>query len=374
MLIGFTIIMILIGTALSLSIYTLYAPFIKQLADIKWYNIAYYGAYWSMERAVLTLRYRWPWFEWSGWWRWTTSFGPKSDAKTEDFSFLTINNNGTNRSIRSKTLRIPQPSDTDVNRLFAQESKGRNSLATNTRIQIPLSLDNETDPDNFYRVPLTNFTRFWWNNLNVSLRLNPTLYARYPNPTLRTSESLYGVYPDDELIARTMDWFTNSTYFRIFKHDGMIYYGDNPSKSPNDMAIRESLLNARYPVGANSGASLIFGSNFQPLIDTLSTDVWQQNVSSAESSTLSGKTFSDLFADTSIKDLNLSLAGIALPVSAWWDIYPFVEYMIDWGWENLADVYYTIETHGYVGEYNVTMIYKKPVNDTNIAWDFTVFF
>jgi hypothetical protein len=202
------------------------------------------------------------------------------------------------------------------------------------------------------------------------------LFSWYSNPSLRTNESLYGIYPDDELISWTMDGYLQNDYFKIFKHDGMVYYGElSWSKSPNDMAIRESMLNERFPVNASdTGPSLEFADNFQPLISTTVTDIWLHNVSSIRADELSWLQFRDIFANPTIRDLNFTMAWIVMPVSAWGDVYPFVEYMIDGKGNTLADVYYTIQTEWYVGNYKVTMMYKKPVSDSSIAWDFTVFF
>jgi hypothetical protein len=58
MLLIFIFIVIIVGVALVMSIYSLFLPFINSLGEIKMYNIAYYGAVSSLERAMLTLKYR----------------------------------------------------------------------------------------------------------------------------------------------------------------------------------------------------------------------------------------------------------------------------------------------------------------------------
>jgi hypothetical protein len=46
-----------------INIYSIFTPFIDNLQDIKDYNMAYYGAISSVERAELTLKYHESGFE-----------------------------------------------------------------------------------------------------------------------------------------------------------------------------------------------------------------------------------------------------------------------------------------------------------------------
>jgi len=370
--------MVLLGTSLVLTIYSLYAPFIFQMRDIKWYNIAYYGAYGSMERAMSVLRHRDPWFEWSGWWVWESTIWPISDHQAWSMSFLSLPGNGTTRSISSRTTSIPRSWDTDINPLFADQSRWWNGLLTNQRVRIPLMIDTTSNPNDFYSAS-PSLQRVAPSTLDVWLRLNPILTARFPVPALNTNVWLYGDFPDDELIGWSVDWFmldgSNRSYFRIFKYDGMTYFGSAPSMNPQDMAIRESLLNARDPITpTNAWPSLRFRDTFQPLQTSLATERTWHNVSSQQADIITSLPWNQLFSDSRFTDISLSLAWIAMPVSQSNDIYPFTEYRVQaWG-AQLADLYYTITTQGKVGAYNVIFRYKKPAFDMAIAGDFTVFF
>lgn len=370
--------MVLLGTSLVLTIYSLYAPFIIQMRDIKGYNIAYYGAYGSMERAMLILRHRDPWFEWSWWWLGDTNVWPRSDHQAGTMSFLSLPGNGTTRSISSRTTQIPRSWDTDINRLFADQSKWWNWLRTNQRIRIPLMIDRTTSPNDFYS-SAPSLQKVSPSTLDIWLRLNPTLAARFAWPALNTNDWLYGAFPDDELIGWSVDGFmldgSNRSYFRIFKYDGMTYFGSAPSMNPQDMAIRESLLNARNPITpTNAWPSLRFRDTFQPLQTTIASERTWHNVASQQADSIRSLMWNQLFADSRFTDISLSLAWIAMPVSQSNDIYPFTEYRVEaWG-AQLADLYYTITTQGKVGAYNVVFRYKKPAFDMAIAGDFTVFF
>jgi hypothetical protein len=46
----------------------------------------------------------------------------------------------------------------------------------NTRIKVPLSLDNTTNTGSFY-TPVSSLARFDGDTIEVSLRLNPVLFS-----------------------------------------------------------------------------------------------------------------------------------------------------------------------------------------------------
>jgi hypothetical protein len=68
MIIAFALVLLITGMGIMFSLYSLFLPFIQDLGDIKGYNVAYYGAVSSLERAHLVLRYQDGGFEGSGGW------------------------------------------------------------------------------------------------------------------------------------------------------------------------------------------------------------------------------------------------------------------------------------------------------------------
>lgn len=58
MVLGFVIVLSIVGIGLALIMYANLLPFISTLGDIKEYNMAYYGAHSALERSFLVLRQR----------------------------------------------------------------------------------------------------------------------------------------------------------------------------------------------------------------------------------------------------------------------------------------------------------------------------
>lgn len=85
MVIGFILIMIVVGTGLVMALYSMYMPFLQDLGDVKFYNTAYYAAVSSLERASLALRYHEPGFEGSGGRKGAQTYGNRSDVIEDQF-------------------------------------------------------------------------------------------------------------------------------------------------------------------------------------------------------------------------------------------------------------------------------------------------
>jgi len=115
MLILITFVLLTIWSALVYNVYSIFRPFINTMGDIQHYNIAYYWAISSIERAELVLRYHTAWFEWSWGWLWTTPIGPSSDKKIENFWLLSKWDNWILRNIKSKLKSNTLPNEGEWN-------------------------------------------------------------------------------------------------------------------------------------------------------------------------------------------------------------------------------------------------------------------
>ncbi len=58
MIVGFVLILSIVGIALATALYSNFLPYFSLLSDIKNYNMAYYGANTAIERSLLVLRYQ----------------------------------------------------------------------------------------------------------------------------------------------------------------------------------------------------------------------------------------------------------------------------------------------------------------------------
>lgn len=381
MFIAFVLILLFILLWVLASTYSVFAPFSQNIWDVVDFNSAYYGAIAGVERANLILKYKQPGFEWSGWYFWTTKFGPPSDYITGAFGSVSTGSNGISWQITSRTNTIPSSGDGNVDALLASsDSRNYNQLPYFTTERIALDYDNSASNQDAYTWT-TSISYFRWGSFSGYFRLPPKVKTAFSDAWLCWTDTagcdLDGdeTY-DDVAINRKLKWSYNWTLFSILPNSDInVTSGYNQVIANKDTMLRESI------VDTNSWA-VYFGKNnvnyyFNPILKYTLNTLTKHNVISSDPSVMESIAYDS--ATTSIlnnnltKDLEFSFGVVNLLYSTNNNIYPFLEYQISFG-APIPNRFYTIEWKSLVGNYNVRIIMKKSTTSDSQIGDFTVVF
>ncbi len=372
MFLVFTLVLLVVAIGILASVYSVFFPFMQNLWTVQQYHMAYYGAVSAVERAELWLRYRSPWFVWSGWFLWSTWFGPLSDNTPE---LLSGAQQWFRRTIASRTNSIPNTGmgNTDP-MLAASDSKDYNQLWYTYLETFILSYDNPPDAEHYYtwgiypisfsddsitgvfRLPPKVFNEFWWSTA-------ASLCDSYAGDCDPDGDGIY----DDIALSRSMEWMYNWNGFKIFPTIAVFYYSGMQVDENKDNAIRESII--------NDAGVMEFTNSFSPLIPPHGAGLTQHNVVGADANAIETTTFSDMLLNSSnyFSGLRLSFGAANLFRTFTGAIYPYLEYQFTFP-QAIADRFYTIEWHGRAGEYDVQIVLKKPTVQWTVGGDFTVIF
>ena len=333
--------------------------------------MAYYGAISAVERAELTLRYRWPWFEWLWWFTWTNSFGPASDYSPEIISGI---NQWFLRTIDSRTNTIPSHGmgNTEPMLSFSTgDSKNYNQLWYVTLETFLLSYDGTTDPILYYT--WTTDSRFYsGGTITWIFRLPPKVFSGFgwsPKAELCNKTEYIcdptgnGIY-DDDVLSWSVQWLYLGNDFTILPTRS-VYYGNSQIVDyTKDNFIRESVINATG----------IIDFNYYTLISPNGASLTWHVVVSSTASDIKNQPFSTIFShDTEFTWLRLTFGAANLFRAYGGAIYPYLEYQLTFSWD-IADRFFTIQWNGRVGEYDVQIVIKKPTVQGTVGSDFTVRF
>lgn len=337
--------------------------------------MAYYGAVSAVERWELALRYRWPWFMWSGWFIWTTGFGPISDYIPDIIS-------GAQQwlwwSIDSRTTRIPNLDMGNTDPMLSDStSKNYNQLWYINLETFLLSYDDTSDVTFYYtwgdhtvffsgeeitwvfRLPPKILSGFWW--LPCALLCHGNEFGCSSDGCDPDSDNL----ADDVALSWSMEWYYTGNGFKIFPTMAVFYFQSLPYVNPlKDNVMRESLINA-------TGMLVHFTDSFTPIIN--GHDLDHHNVVAQDADIVSWINFQTIFTSPDFTGLRLSFGAANLFRTFTWAIYPYLEYQFTFP-QAVADRFYTIQGHGRVGEYDVEIVIKKPTVQGTVGGDFTVIF
>ncbi len=357
--------------AISYNIYSIFSPYYETLKDIKDYNIAYYWAIASIERAQLVLKFRKAWFEWSGWWIWNTNFWPNSDQKIENLWFLSKQNNWTYRQIKSRVSSIPEPWKWNIEQQLQYtwdnywwNSKDFNKLEYNLPAQFALFLDNCSDNNSFYKQSCWTLQNIS-DTINIILRLPPKIKNNLWD--LNETEDIdWDWISNDVIVNRSLFGSGNGQEYSIFPTISVDY--DNNSVNNDDSAIREDIINKVdtilwFP-------NIIFWNNKNPVRNTNPS---YHNIIPPDHP-FSWKNFTDIFSNSENTYLKLSIVN--LMQTSDWNIYPFLEYKLypSTTSTTLSDRFFTIKWVWIVWNYKVEIIIKKPILKSSTASDFAIIF
>jgi len=369
MFLVFTLVLLVVAVGILVSVYSVFFPFMQNLWTVTQYQMAYYGAVSSVERAELWLRYRSPWFEWSGWFFWSTGYGPLSDYTPE---LLSGPQQWFRWTIDSRTTTIPTAGMGNTEAMLsAPDSKDYNQLWYTYLESFLLGYD-DTSASQIYFPWGTNILPFSASSITGVFRLPPKIHALFGDVPGKLCDSYVGdCDPDGDGIANdiAVSWSLEWTYqwrgFKIFPTISVFYYSGMQIDEPHDNAIRESII--------NDTGMIAFENSFTPVAPYWS-NLTKHTVVAQDASSIETTNFANIFSDTTdYSGLRLSFGAANLFRTFTWSIYPYLEYQFTFS-QPIADRFYTIEGHGRVGEYDVQIILKKPTVQWTVGGDFTVVF
>lgn len=394
MLILFVSIMLSIGAAIMGSIYAIFTPFMQQLGNIQNYNIAYYGAIASIERANLVLRWHSGWFEWSWWWiqdGTTNSFWPTSDTvRAGSMWLLEKTNNEMWREISSMVNWdiVPQPWNWDMDPDLSSGSLfNYNKLEIGKSKQIALYKDIDwTDSSKYYVFRKDNnwsIEDITTSDIKISIRVPQNICNKFKSikkggEKICTSSDFMDLnndldqdwINDDIIVSRSFFWYSWNTNF--FVVPTLSIMNENFAWDTN---IRESVIN-NFDQNKNN---IIFKSNDRnPIVmrGNVEPDTFNQvpmDLFPSKSWWL-GNWFSDIINNSSkIKKLIMKFSTVNMINYSTWLIYPYLEIKID-AWKSIPSNYFTITWHWKVFDYDVKIRYKKNVFNVSESSDFTILF
>lgn len=382
MFIGFILIILFILLWVLVGAYSVFSPFTQNIWDVIDFNSAYYWAIGGIERANLVLKYKSPWFEGSGGFFGTTTFGPQSDQISGTFGSLKKANNWFVWKIRSRTSTIPGSGDGNVDYLLATwDSANFNQLPYFTAEKVFLYVDNTNTTSKDIYTGSTAFIYFTGGSFSGQFRLpikvinvfsGSLLCADWTN--INCDADGDDVY-DEIAINWWLKWVYNGTEFSILPNSSIFYYSGMKIDENRDTMIRESIINE------TSGA-IYFGKNlaeyyFNPVLNYNHNLLIKHNTISSNPDNMNTQSFTTLLTNTNVNPtttgLQFSFGLVNLLYSENHNIYPFLEYQLKFA-APVANRFYTIEWNSLVGNYNVTIIMKKSTNSDSPIGDFTVVF
>ncbi|UFX82968.1 hypothetical protein [Candidatus Absconditicoccus praedator] len=384
MLLVIAIVLISIGTALTMNIYAIFDPFIENLGDIRDYNIAYYGATASIERANLALRYHDAGFEGEGGWKGQDEYGETSDHNNkQDFgSRFNIYGNGMKRNISSRISGddnennnnpvIPRSNDGNIDLgLRGVDSEHYNILGYNMTEEFKLFLDDGNDP---YEESSSDIDIV--SNLDAikgKLRLPPEIKSSFSNRDLcdDTCDSIGDGITDDIVVNRILSGESSDGNFTINPQIDVNY--DTGIVGTEDSAIREDVINSF------SAYNLYFDTSKNPIEERtrLIEEPANHDIVPSNHDFLD-KNFREIFDETEENlSIRFSLVNdlITSNIPSEANLYPFLEYQFEFeGPDEIPDRFFNISGVGQVGDYRVEIIQRKPTSQRTAASDFAIVF
>lgn len=374
-----------------IALYSNFLPYFSLLSDVRDYNIAYYGAQTAVERSLSVLRYREAGFEWSGGWIDNNVIWPLSDYQNE---YLSDKFRVLTREIQWRTDgMIPTPWQGNIEyRLLSWVSNDYNMLSYHSPLRLLLSVDN-TQWINAYRIDLDNIIYYNWGGFEISLRLNPVIADIFdPNDndsdwnlcnSIRDSSG-DGI-TDDVVVDRGRKGKYNDGFslqdFSIIPRNVVVYNSVINTwlvDDANDGSARERDINTM----STNNTLIQFTDTINPLTNfRLATPTVTGHLMIASQSLIdqiASDTFQALLINNNIIDQELILFLARLLETCEEDIYPFLEYKINYDTNGdstyLPDPWFMIHGKSQVWWYTVNMYVRKSINKDDTLSSFTVVF
>lgn len=376
------LILLFIWAATVWSIYSNFSTFYSNFSESENYHKAYYASISALERWELVTKQRSPWYVWS-WgfimWEWTWNYlSWWSDKSLSWFSYLWNNDNQSSvfRTINSKTSRIPAEGNGDVEPMLATgDSKDYNMMwYENSEVFL---LYYDTSNNNPYENGLISQNNYFSEWISWIIRLPPKLSSFWLLDTGNTSVGSVSNQPEnDAIVDRQIKWTFDTNYpFTIYS---------TPSIDDNQLVI-ENKDNVFRENDINNTLIFEFWSSKSPLYhhpyNNNNRGMFANLTYISAAQEFCTSSFAEFFDEcpnySSIQFtwVQLKFSILNLLKTQPWNIYPFLEYYIDF-WENsvVPDKYYTINARWDYKDYQVNTIIKKPTVKDTVLSSFTSIF
>ncbi len=364
------LIVMFMGIALLLAVYSSFLPFVQNYGNTIQYTTAYYGAISAIERWVLAANLRGPGFDGESWWKWNwslqTNTGNRADYKIQEFyNYWDPDKTSLLWKVNSSTKKIPSPGDGNVAVDFwtgDNSSKNFNTLNYNIAEAIALGNVGDVLAQDYYNASKTPYSTPN-TSLTINLRLNPLMQERLGvKQTSNTIKYLSDSLEKLPLVNWTIKGQRGGKPFSIIPRESI-------SEVDKDTLVRWGRMK-----GGN--VDLTFANNQSVFEGNQQNGIL--NIISSEESDLKNKGYSEILNQTTGTNLTLDLVNLLLwPKSSAkdkWAIYPFLEYQIQSNGGNIADRFFTIQWEGRVGKYSIKMQLKKPTLEQPALGNFTIIF
>ena len=366
-------------------VYWIINPFTQELWNIQRYNIAWYWAIASIERAELVLRWHIAWFEWSwGWLGWNTYWNESDykDIQNKKYrwwlSFTWVWNWIFWKIENMTDWIIPATGQGDLDPDISSGNDYK-KLTFDKSLQYAFYKDTTTNTDWYYTWVedgnIDNIKIDWLNGLKISIRVPQKLYNKYDAWAwwnaldVNSDKDLDWDWVNDDIIVnRSLFWYTGDDQFTIFPSINLNVDGDAPAD--NDTAIRETVIN--HYVDNNN---VVFNTSTStkdtnPCSDNDTANVIEFN-QSPDWAVSTG--FDVVLNNANISKMHLKLSLVNYLRYSDNEVYPYLEVRLE-AWTPIPDLDFHILWEGKVSEYDVKIILTKPVFETTAASDFTVLF
>lgn len=365
------LIVMFMGIALLLAVYSSFLPFVQNYGNTIQYTTAYYGAISAIERWVLAANLRGPWFDGESWWKWNWSLqnnvGNPADSKISEFyNYWDPDRTSLLWKVNSSTAIIPSPGDGNVAVDFwtgDNSSKNFNTLNYNIAEAIALGTVEDVWAQDYYKASKTPYVTPN-TSLTINLRLNPLMKERLGvKQTSNTIKYLSDSLEKLPLVNWTIKGQRSGKPFSIIPRESI-------SEVDKDTLVRWRRM-------TTGEVALTFGKNQSVFEGNPQKGIL--NIISSEESDLKNMGYSDILNWTTGTNLTLDLVNLLLwPKSSAkdkWAIYPFLEYQIKSSNDKkIADRFFTIQWEGRVGKYSIKMQLKKPTLEQPALGNFTIIF
>lgn len=391
MLVTLVIILLLIWAAVVWSIYSNFLVFYSNFSESENYHRAYYTSISALERWELVVKQRSPWYVWSGGFRMWTRMGSYNnwwdDSSLTWFSYLWDNPEISTVfwTVESKTTRIPATWEWNIEwMLSAQDSDNYNMMDYENAENFLLYIDrSEGSP--YKKVEcssgINNSDCLASNPDEIKWKIRlPQLLVEKWFGDLDTTKPLVWLYEsnvpkDDPIVDWQIRWNYNDNEdsdtvpFTVFSTSSINSEGKNTVDTNRDSVFRESDI--------NKWLSFSFWDNKTPF--NRWTHLNQLTVVSQKANSISGNRFKYIFENNNFSNVQLrfSLLNILKGFSGDSNnpnVYPFLEYYVDFDGKEVPDRYYTITAEWNYADFQVNTIVRKPTTKETILWSFTSIF
>lgn len=364
------LIVMFMGIALLLAVYSSFLPFVQNYGNTIQYTTAYYGAISAIERWVLAANLRGPGFDGESWWKWNwslqTNTGNRADYKIQEFyNYWDPDKTSLLWKVNSSTAIIPSPGEGNVAVDFwtgDNSSKDYNTLNYNIAEAIALGNVGVVWAQDYYKASKTPYVTPN-TSLTINLRLNPLMQERLGvKQTSNTIKYLSDSLEKLPLVNWTIKGQRRGKPFSIIPRESI-------SEVDKDTLVRwRRMKGGKVDLTFANNQSVFQGNRQNGIL----------NIISSEESDLKNMGYSEILNQTTGTNLTLDLVNLLLwPKSSAkdkWAIYPFLEYQIQSNGGKIADRFFTIQWEGRVGKYSIKMQLKKPTLEQPALGNFTIIF